>query len=169
MTMDSGPPNVPIPAERTVEQGPAIAGSAGLPADLKDILYLTGGEVVEWEVFLTTQVEGFLDALYETDRDSHKLVNQAILILERNGPAEGRPLVDTLAGSKIPNLKELRPPSGGHTEIRILFAFDPWRSAVLLVAGDKAGRWSIWYREAITQAEHRYEAYLMERGKEMNE
>ena len=60
-------------------------------------------------------------------------------MLERGGPAEGRPLVDTITGSKIPNMKELRPGSAGHSEIRILFVFDPWRAAILLVAGDKAG------------------------------
>ena len=49
------------------------------------------GGRVEWEILLTEGVEAFLDALYETDRDSHRLVNQAILVLERNGPAEGRP------------------------------------------------------------------------------
>ena len=48
---------------------------------------------MEWEILMTTQVEGFLDGLYEADPVSHRLVNQAILVLERNGPAEGRPLV----------------------------------------------------------------------------
>lgn len=71
----------------------------------------------EWEIFLTDEVEEFLDALYETDPQTHKLVNQAILVLERNGPAEGRPLVDTVSGSKIPNLKELRPVSSGRSEL----------------------------------------------------
>jgi len=36
-------------------------------------------------------------------------------------------------------MKELRPPSSGTTEIRLLFAFDPRREAIFLVAGDKAG------------------------------
>jgi hypothetical protein len=36
-------------------------------------------------------------------------------------------------------MKELRPPSSGSTEIRLLFAFDPRREAIFLVAGDKAG------------------------------
>ncbi|MGP3958960.1 type II toxin-antitoxin system RelE/ParE family toxin [Nonomuraea sp. 3N208] len=103
----------------------------------------------------------------DTDRQTHKLVNQAILVLERNGPSEGRPLVDTIAGSKIPNLKELRPGSVGRSEIRILFVFDPWRSAILLVAGDKAGNWERWYREAVPRAERLYEFYLVERHKEM--
>src|SRR5690606_5611306 len=43
-------------------------------------------------------------------------------------------------------------------EIRILFAFDPWRSAILLIAGDKAGQWQRWYREAIPRAEQLYES-----------
>jgi hypothetical protein len=104
--------------------------------------------------------------LYETDRTSHQLVNQAILILERNGPAEGRPLVDTITASRIANMKELRPPSSGRSEIRILLVFDPWRSAILLVAGDKSGQWDQWYRDAIPRAEQLYEDYLAERRKE---
>ena len=120
---------------------------------------------MEWEILMTTQVEGFLDELYDTDPVSHRLVNQAILVLERNGPAEGRPLVDTVTASRIANMKELRPPSSGRSEVRILLVFDPWRSAVLLVAGDKSGRWSQWYRTAIPQAEQLYDDYLAEREK----
>jgi hypothetical protein len=121
---------------------------------------------VQWEILMTTQVEGFLDDLYDADRVSHRLVNQAILVLERNGPAEGRPLVDTVTASRIANMKELRPPSAGRSEVRILLVFDPWRSVVLLVAGDKSGQWSRWYRTAIPQAEQLYADYLAEREKE---
>ncbi len=46
------------------------------------------------------------------------------------------------------------------------FAFDPWRSSILLVAGDKAGRWNEWYQQAIPVAEQRYETYLKERAEE---
>jgi hypothetical protein len=63
-------------------------------------------------------------------------------------------------------MKELRSPSGGRSEVRILFVFDPWRSAVLLVAGDKSGQWKQWYRAAIPQAEQAYEDYLADREKE---
>jgi hypothetical protein len=110
-------------------------------------------------------VEGFLDDPYDADPVSHRLVNQAILVLERDGPAEGRPLVDTVTASRIANMKELRPPSAGRSEVRILLVFDPWRSAVLLVAGDKSGRWSQWYRTAIPQAEQLYDDYQAEREK----
>jgi hypothetical protein len=50
--------------------------------------------------------------------------------------------------------------------VRILFAFDPWRSSILLVAGDKRGQWRTWYQEAIPLAEQRYEVYLKERHAE---
>ncbi|MEU6740633.1 type II toxin-antitoxin system RelE/ParE family toxin [Streptosporangium sandarakinum] len=116
---------------------------------------------------MTDEVEKFLDILHEADRESHRLVNQAILALERNGPAEGRPLVDTIAGSKVSNMKELRPGSDGRSEIRILFVFDPWRAAILPIAGDKAGDWERWYRKASPRAERLYEAYLTDRRKEM--
>ena len=104
---------------------------------------------MEWEILLTGEVAAFLDELYASDPVSHRLVNQAILVLERNGPGEGRPLVDTITASRLANLKELRPPSSGRSEVRILLAFDPWRSAVLLVAGDKSGQWERWFRTAI--------------------
>ena len=64
---------------------------------------------MEWEILMTTQVEEFLDALYAADRPTHRLVNQAILVLERSGPGEGRPLVDSITASQITNMKELRP------------------------------------------------------------
>ena len=120
----------------------------------------------KWEILLTAEVEAFLDGLHESDSASHQLVNQAILVLERNGPAEGRPLVDSVTGSRLANMKELRPQSAGRTEIRILLVFDPWRSAILLVAGDKSGQWAKWYRTAIPRAEQLYDEYLDERRKE---
>ncbi len=51
---------------------------------------------------------------------------------------------------------------GGASEVRLLFVFDSARQAIILVAGDKAGRWSGWYAEAIPLAEERYAAYQHE-------
>jgi hypothetical protein len=129
-------------------------------------IFLRGELALAWEIRITDGVEAFLDELYESDRETHRLVNDAIQVLEDNGPMEGRPLVDSLVGSTVSNLKELRPPSRGRAEVRVLFCFDPWRSAILLVAGDKAGQWKRWYQEAIPRAERLYAVYLDERERE---
>lgn len=52
-------------------------------------------------------------------------------------------------------MKELRPASAGASEVRIIFAFDPIREAILLIAGDKAGKWRSWYETAIPIADAR--------------
>jgi len=44
--------------------------------------------------------------------------------------------------------------------LRILFVFDPGRTAVLLLGGDKSGHWSSWYATAIPRAEAMYDDYL---------
>ncbi|SFK31462.1 hypothetical protein SAMN05192584_10576 [Streptomyces pini] len=122
-----------------------------------------------WDVYLTDEVDQWLHELEKVDSESYALVNQDIWALACSGPAEGRPLVDRVKGSVLHNLKELRPGSAGRSEVRILFMFDPWRSSVLLVAGDKAGNWSTWYREAIPRAERLYAVYLAEREEEMGQ
>jgi hypothetical protein len=73
---------------------------------------------------------GHLVAAHESDPVSHQLGNQAILVLEHNGPAEGRPLVDTITASRVAKMKELRP------------------------------QWDKCYRAAIPRAEKLYEEYL---------
>ncbi|WP_419184410.1 type II toxin-antitoxin system RelE/ParE family toxin [Streptomyces coelicoflavus] len=57
--------------------------------------------------------------------------------------------MDRLKGSELHHLKELRPGSGGRAEIRTIFAFDPTRSALLLLGGDRAGNLDRWYRDSI--------------------
>ena len=44
----------------------------------------------------------------------------------------------------------------------MLFAFDPIRSALLLLGGDKAGDWQRWYRQNIPIAEQLYPEYTAE-------
>lgn len=112
----------------------------------------------EWDVFVINEVRDWIDQL---DAATHARVVQAIDLLSEIGPGLGRPLVDTIHSSSIANLKELRPGT-----VRILFVFDPWRSTILLVAGDKAGQWDAWYQQAIPLAEQRFETYLKERSAE---
>ena len=78
------------------------------------------------------------DWLDEQDSETAACIKMALEVLKDRGPALGRPLVDTVSYSKYGNMKELRPASPGESEIRILFAFDPARRAVMLLAGDKA-------------------------------
>jgi hypothetical protein len=98
--------------------------------------------------------------LLELDQASYELVIAAIELLGEIGPQLGRPLVDTVVGSRHKNMKELRPGSSGRSELRILFAFDPRRQAILLVAGDKAGNWNKWYRTNIPIADGRLDDHL---------
>jgi hypothetical protein len=56
-------------------------------------------------------------------------------------------------------MKELRPPAGN---IQILFAFDPRRTAILLIGGDKTHRWREWYDLMIPLADDLYDEYLAE-------
>ncbi|BCJ30222.1 type II toxin-antitoxin system RelE/ParE family toxin [Actinocatenispora sera] len=112
----------------------------------------------EWEIYVVNEVREWLDA---RQHDVRLRVAAAIDLLAEHGPGLGRPAVDTLQASCLPNLKELRAGS-----IRVLFVFDPWRSIILLVAGDKAGQWTTWYRESIPLAEFRYDRYLYERRQE---
>jgi len=57
-------------------------------------------------------------------------------------------------------MKELRPGSSGRTELRLLFAFDPQRRGIFLVAGDKAGNWQRWYEKNIPVADDLFDAHL---------
>jgi hypothetical protein len=93
------------------------------------------------------------------DRDDGEALLAAIRVLRVEGPALGRPLVDTIVGSRHPNMKELRPGSTGRTEVRVLFAFDRERRAILLVGGDKSGDWSRWYRKNVPLADERFEEH----------
>ncbi|MCY4485704.1 MAG: type II toxin-antitoxin system RelE/ParE family toxin [Deltaproteobacteria bacterium] len=81
-------------------------------------------------------------------------------ILQERGPHVGRPHVDTLSGSRHANMKEMRF-NAADGAWRIAFAFDPSRSAILLVAADKSGLSSRrFYRELIRKADERFDRHL---------
>jgi hypothetical protein len=120
------------------------------------------GNRVAWSVKVTEEYAAWYTALIKDNLASAVQVAQAVAALREEGPALGRPLVDRIQGSRIHHLKELRPGSAGRSEIRVLFAFDPTRSALLLLGGDKAGDWQRWYRENIPIAEQLYLEYTAE-------
>ena len=117
-----------------------------------------------WQVIIVEPCLSWLHELRRSDRLTLVQISQAITVLAEEGPGLGRPLVDTVAGSKLPNLKELRPGSSGGSEVRLLFVFDPERRAVFLVGGDKSGKWSDWYTTAIPRAEDAYTEHLRIEG-----
>lgn len=83
--------------------------------------------------------------------------------LSEGGPGLGHPFVDTIGDSQIANMKELRPKC---SDIRILFVFDPRRTAILLLGGSKTDDWQGWYERNIPAAERLYAAYLAELKKD---
>jgi hypothetical protein len=109
---------------------------------------------VGWDIEYTDQFEAWWDTLTASEQ---RAIGAAVEALELHGPALGRPLVDTLRGSRHANMKELRPRGGN---MRILFAFDPRRTAILLIGGDKSGRWQEWYSEMIPVADDLYDTHI---------
>ena len=96
------------------------------------------------------------------DDGTYLQVRAALQVLAENGPQLGRPLVDSVSGSRHRNMKELRPGSAGRSEIRILFAFDARRAAIMLLAGDKSGQWSKWYSRAVYEADNLFDQHIEE-------
>jgi len=84
---------------------------------------------------------------------------EAVLTLEAIGPQLGRPLADTLKGSRHANMKELRLGAGGAW--RVAFAFDAERQAVILVGGNKQGvSQTKFYKTLIETADGRFDDWL---------
>lgn len=107
---------------------------------------------MSWAIHQHPEVAAWLADLSGPSAEN---VTAAIDRLADDGPSLGRPLVDTIKGSRHNNMKELRART-----VRILFVFDPRRQAVLLVAGDRRGEWSRWYRKAVPLADDRYDEWL---------
>jgi len=111
---------------------------------------------VPWSVEFHSACGAWADGLDQADAEA---LLAAIRVLREAGPSLGRPLVDTVVGSQHPNMKELRPGSTGRSEIRVLFAFDRQRKAILLLGGDKSSDWSRWYRRNLPIADDRFEQH----------
>ena len=110
-----------------------------------------------WEVEYTDEFAQWWTSL--TD-DEQADVSASVQLLEIVGPQLGRPHVDTIKGSKHSNMKELRTQSGG-SPLRTFFAFDPRRTAILLIGGDKTGD-QRFYDRMVPIADDLYDTYLKE-------
>ena len=65
-------------------------------------------------------------------------VNAVVILLQRFGPALRFPYSSSIASSRHSHMRELRVQHAGRT-YRILYAFDPRRTAILLIGGEKTG------------------------------
>ena len=114
-----------------------------------------------WEVEYTEEFRAWYEPLTEDDQDA---VIARVELLQHAGPALGRPSVDNVHQSRHPNMKELRAERG----LRVLFAFDPRRLAILLIGGDKSPddpkspTWNRWYDTYVPIADDLYDTHLRE-------
>ena len=83
------------------------------------------------------------------------------------GPNLGFPFSSQIKTSRFPEMRELRAQAGGDP-LRMLYAFDPRRTAILLVAGDKTGD-DRWYETNVRLADRLFERHLKMIGKERTE
>lgn len=110
-----------------------------------------------WTVSATEDFDRWFAELSE---EAQAEVIAKVNLLRSFGPKLARPHADTLNGSKHANMKELRV-STMDQELRIAFAFDPERSAILLVGGDKSGvSQKQFYKRLIVKADKLYDAHL---------
>ena len=114
-----------------------------------------------WNVVYTDEFGEWWRTLEDAVQDKCLSV---VGLLERKGPALGFPYSSDIRGAS-PAMRELRIQYAGHP-YRILYAFDPERSAVLIIGGDKTGDDS-WYDRYVPRAEAIFKEYL-EELKEVN-
>jgi hypothetical protein len=112
-----------------------------------------------WEVEYTDEFGSWYEELGDNEQDA---LIARVELLEELGPALGRPTVDNVHQSRHPNMKELRAEGG----LRVLFAFDPTRTAILLIGGDKSPEdpksptWNRWYEVDVPIADDLYDEHL---------
>jgi hypothetical protein len=114
-----------------------------------------------WNVEITDEYYAWFAGLDEGQQDA---VRADIAVLEDMGPHLGRPYVDSIKGSRHSNMKELRT-MHGRRHIRSFFAFDPRRSAILLIGGDKTGD-KTFYGRLVPVADRLFDDYLRDIRKE---
>ncbi|NNL97091.1 MAG: diaminopimelate decarboxylase [Acidimicrobiia bacterium] len=110
-----------------------------------------------WEVEFTDKFEQWW---LDLTQEQQEALDARVMLLAEHGPGLKRPVVGDIKTSRHANMKELRTSKAG--ALRVLFAFDPRRHAILLLGGDKSGEWSDWYEWAIPRADELYDIHLEE-------
>ena len=110
-----------------------------------------------WNVEHTDEFARWWDGLAPIRQDD---VAAIVLLLMDEGPQLGFPFTSGIAGSRHPHMRELRVQSGGRP-FRIFYAFDPRRTAILLLGGDKTGD-GRFYERMLRAADALYDDYIDE-------
>lgn len=110
------------------------------------------------EVFCTNEFKAWFKSLDVHDRDS---VEYVVELLEDTGIGLGFPYSSAIKECKHA-LRELRPKQG-RSPLRVIYAFDPKRDAVLIIGGDKSDDQKF-YERIIGKSERIFEQYLVEQA-----
>lgn len=114
-----------------------------------------------WEVEFTEEFGFWWAALTENQQDD---IAHCVGLLAKLGPALGFPYSSKVSTSRHGHMRELRTQSAGKP-LRVLYAFNPLRTAILLVGGDKTGD-DRWYEKFVPVADQLYDQHLDELKKE---
>jgi|ERR1700688_1112447 len=110
-----------------------------------------------WHIEYTKQ---FADWHNRSDDDAQEDLDVVLRLLEAYGPALTRPYADTVNNSRHPNMRELRVQSKGRP-LRVFYAFDHRRIAILLIGGDKTGISNErFYRAHVRVADRLYDEHM---------
>ena len=110
-----------------------------------------------WEVEVTDEFLRWWESLIGARQED---VAAHVQELEKRGPTLPHPYSTDVTTSKHGNMRELRVQSGGRP-LRIFYAFDPRRAAILLIAGDKTGD-KRFYDRFVPLADSLYDEHLAE-------
>jgi len=114
-----------------------------------------------WDVEYTDELRAWWDTLTESQQDD---VAAVVQVLMDEGPHLRFPHSSGVEGSTHRHMRELRVQSGGRP-LRIFYAFDPRRIAILLLGGDKTGD-ARFYDTFIPRADRLYATYVDELRRE---
>ncbi len=110
-----------------------------------------------WDVEYTDEFEHWWAGL---SGDEQEEIDRKVHLLEELGPTLPRPHADVILQSRHSNMKELRG-KVDQRQLRVLFAFDPRRAAILLIGGDKTGDPG-WYDRYVPVADELFDKHLHE-------
>ena len=110
---------------------------------------------MEWNVEYTDEFGEWWNSLTELQQED---VGAAAHYLSKNGVRLGHPQSSQIKGTRFGHLRELRVQSGGRP-LRVFYAFDPRRVAILLIGGDKTGD-GRFYETYVPRAEALYAEHL---------